>query len=144
MNILYLGYHTSYSPRYIPFWRPLPRIPSTKKWSQAGLVTYADGTQGILAVGGENERTSEFLEFGALTWKPKQSLPNDIYFGASVPFRNSLLMVGGESNDLGKVLDTIYFYDQNNEEWQLLDQRLSVKRRNLAAFMVPDSFANCF
>ena len=90
--------------------------------------------------GGDLETSSEFLNLDTLIWEPKQSLPFDIELGASVPFKDSFLIVGGDSGDY---LDTIYYYNPNTDQWELMEQMLKYEREYLAAFMVPDSYANC-
>ncbi len=84
-----------------------------------------------------------FFNLQTLTWKSKQSMPSDIAFGASVPFEDSFLIVGGYSYATAQELDTIYYYNPNTNEWELLSQHLKEMRRKFTAFMVPDTFGNC-
>ena len=117
-------------------------MPTAREKCQAGLVTYPNGDKGILVAGGYYQETSsEFLNLDTLIWEPKQSLPYDIAYGASVPFRDSFLIVGGDSSVDGG-LDTLYYYNPEIDRWELI-KTMNYERRDLAAFMVPDSFANC-
>ncbi len=75
---------------------------------QAGLVTYPDGTQGILVAGDRNsyDTSVEFLNLETLIWEPRQSLPETVFAGASVPYQDSFLVVGGYGYSY---LNTIYY-----------------------------------
>ena len=118
-------------------------MPRGMVWSQAGFVTYPDGTKGVLAAGGDEESTAYFLDMDTLVWEPLQSLPIDIHWGSSVPYRDSFLIVGGNSYDVGDYLDTVYYYNPTFDQWDLLDQRMSLPQERLAAFLVPDDYADC-
>ena len=122
-------------------WSELPKTPGGKRLCQAGYVTYPDGKQGILAAGGSSV-TAHFLDLDTLIWEPKQSLPIPIYIGASVPYQDSFLIVGGHIAGEGSDLDTIYYYNPSTDNWDLIGT-MTVGRREFAAFLVPDSFANC-
>ena len=123
-------------------WSSLPPMPTSRREFQAGLVTFPNGDKGILAVGGENVKSVEFLNLDTLIWEPKQGLPYDIYWGSSVQFQDSLLVVGGNSFEMEKHLDTVYYYDPKSDRWDLVGM-MDFERRSFAAFLVPDSFANC-
>ena len=107
---------------------------------QAGLVTYPDGTTGILVAGGFYDSSAEFLDIDRMQiWEPRASLPTYIAAGASVPYQDSFLIVGGWDNG---GIDTIYYYNPAIDNWDLLDN-LDDSRDGMAAFMVPDEYANC-
>ena len=123
-------------------WSLLPLMPTERFRCQAGFVTYPNGDKGILVAGGYNGETSaEFLNLDTLIWEPRPSLPVDIYWGASVPFQDSFLIVGGLSETEG-TLDTIYYYNPITDQWDLL-RTMNCKRDQMAAFLVPDSYSNC-
>ena len=114
-----------------------------KRYCQAGLVTYPDGTQGILVGGDYNGVTSvEFLNLETLVWEPRQNLPIDVYGGASVPYQDSFLVVGGYQYNSDEFLDTIYYYNPNVDQWDLI-ANMEYSREFSTAFLVPDSYANC-
>ncbi len=124
-------------------WSQLPSVPFSRKHCQAGLVTYPNGDKGILVGGGDlGQRSVEFLNLDTLIWEPKQSLPYDIGFGASVPFQNSFLIVGGDAQFRG-YLDTVFYYNPDLDEWELI-KTMDYTRRVFAGFMVPDLYANCY
>ena len=107
---------------------------------QAGLIINADDSRGILVAGGYNsETTAEYLNLDTLLWEPRASLPQDVHYGASVPYQDSFLIVGGNT---GSTLETIYYYNPTFDRWDLLYE-MNLGRENLAAFLVPDSYANC-
>ena len=117
-------------------------MPTRREICQAGLVTYPNGDQGILVAGGRYSETSvEFLNLDTQTWEPKQSLPYDIYYGSLVPFQDSFLIVGGYSNEMG-YLDTVFYYNPALDQWDVI-KTMDYERTLFAAYMVPDSFANC-
>ena len=122
-------------------WIPLPPMPTPRFYQQAGLVTYPDGTKGILVAGGYRETSVEFLNLDTLIWEPKQRLPKEISTAASVPYQDSFLIVGGDT--FGSRYDTIYYYNPGTDQWDLLNQTMIYERSIFAAFMVPDSYANC-
>lgn len=94
-----------------------------------------------MAGGYFSEDTSEFLDLDTLIWSPKASLPYSINSGTSVPWLDSFLIVGGDSN-VESYLDTIYYYDPTSDRWQNIGH-LDYRRRSSAAFLVPDDYANC-
>ena len=50
-----------------------------------------------------------------LSWESRSPLPHDIFLAESVPYKNSFLVVGGESVELQTFgLDTVYFYREAN------------------------------
>ena len=65
-------------------------------------------------------------------------------YGASVDYRDSLIIVGGTTS--GGQVDTVWFFnhetDPDNIRWEEVAQ-LSVPRQSLSAFMVPDDYAQC-
>ena len=81
-------------------------------------------------------------KFNTLVGQLKQSLPVDITFSASVPYKDSFIIVGGNSDFTRGNLDTIYYYNPSLDDWELLG-RMRYERSQATAFMVPDSFANC-
>ena len=120
-------------------------MPSEKSDCQAGLVTYPDGAKGVMIAGGNGayqDTSAIFLNLDTLVWEPKQDLPVDLAWGASVPYQDSFLIVGGDSDLEDDYLDTIYYYNPSLDQWELMENMI-MKRRILTAFMVPDSFANC-
>ncbi len=97
-----------------------------------------------MAAGGIDNNYVGFLDLNTLTWEPKAGMPKEIYLGASVPYQDSFLIVGGYNKfSQDDYLSSIYYYDPINDEWDRLMERLTYKRREFAAFLIPDSYANC-
>ena len=72
-------------------------------------------------------------------------MPFDVNQGASVPYKNGLLVVGGYNRDIDfyfDYLDTILYYDPDSDRWSEM-QNLKEKRELLTAFTVPDAYAMC-
>lgn len=123
-------------------WTTLPEPSIVRDRHEAGFVTYPDGSNGIMLAGGYDETSTEFLDLQTLTWEPKHSLPLDIYYAASVPFKDSFLIVGGHHYNANDYLKSIYYYNPATDKWDFL-RDMSRSREEFTAFMVPDSFANC-
>lgn len=94
-------------------------------------------------IAGGNTPLVSFLNLENLIWIPQQSLPYDIHYGASVPYGDSFLIVGGYSNGQFSYLDTIFYFNPETEIFELFDQTLSEPKDQMAAFLVPDNFALC-
>ncbi len=128
-------------------WFDLPPMPTARMQCQAALVTYPDGSQGILVAGGLDENydgleTVDFLNLKTLIWEPKQSLPVDIHRGQSVPYLDSFVIAGGVVDATSQSLDSILYYNPALDQWDQIGQMRN-PRNNFAAFLVPDSYAQC-
>ena len=125
-------------------WSVIATLPDYRRYKCiAGIVEYPDGTRGIMVSGGQNDQTSIFLNLETLEWEDKAALPYDISRVSTLPYNNSILAFGGYSNDVeGHYLDTIYFYNPEVDEWQLLSH-MKTERDYFPVFYVPDSYANC-
>lgn len=103
-------------------------------------MTYPDGSQHIVVAGGYLSDTTIIYELngslGIWTYGPNKSN----YFGASVPYKNTFLAIGGEnpySNQIYEfVADPIA-----GLEWKLRPEQLKTPKSRIAAFMVPDTYA---
>ncbi len=124
-------------------WSQLPSMTRIRDRSQAGLITDQNGNKGILAAGGDEVSSVEYLDLQTLIWEPRANLPYDISDGASVPYQDSFLIVGGFSSNSGIYLDSIQYYNPNLDRWEMLPQSLGIERNYPTAFLVPDSYANC-
>lgn len=120
-------------------------MPIPKAGVQAGYVRYPDGSHGIMVTGGTlGVKNSDFLDLDTLLWIPKASLDDDIGYGASVPFRDSFLIVGGiRVFAANNYLNTIYYYNPDSDTWIQLEKNMLRQRYKFAAFMVSDDYANC-
>lgn len=78
-------------------------------------------------------------------WGNEADLPQALERGASVPFRNSFLVVGGFKNEGAEYYsDFIYEFDPDDSNaWITRTERLTVGRYNPAAFLISDVAANC-
>jgi len=63
-------------------------------------------------------------------------------FASYTQLLDTFVVVGGDNSELGAV-DTIYKYNPITDEWDLLDQRLSLPREFSTNLAIPDSFATC-
>ena len=71
-------------------------------------------------------------------------LPKPIARAAIVPFDNSFLLTGGESDGGYTYLKDIYQYNPTNDEWIKLESELQTERSFHVALLVPQSlFPEC-
>ena len=135
-----LGGQTTFQEAYTfnGTWSNSSTLSRGRQYSQAGMVTFNNGTKMVVAAGGVNEQTTEFLNFDEDEWNFGPDLPYSIYRGASVQLNNTFLIVGGDSN--GTALDTIWKFDAEAEEWILLNEHMTTARYYTAAFLVPNDF----
>jgi len=123
-------------------WSVIATLPEYRPYQCiAGIVEYPDGTRGIMVSGGYGDPTSIFLNLETLEWEDKAPLPYDIYEVSTLPYGNSILAFGGYSYTAYN-LDTIYYYNPEVDEWQLLSH-MNKKRHLFPVLFVPDSYANC-
>lgn len=119
-------------------WEDGPVLSKGRQQSQAGLVTFNNGTKMIVAASGQYEKTTEFLPVDGEEWHFGPDLPYYIFWGASVQLEKTFLIVGGFGN--GTSLDTIWTFDIEKENWVLLEEHLKTERQLTAAFLVPDEY----
>ena len=136
-----LGGQSTYTETFIFdgfAWENGPSLSRGRWRSQAGLVTFNNGTRIIVAASGWFEPTTEFLIVGDEEWHFGPDFPYFIWSGASVQLENTFLIVGGSKD--GSYLDTIWTFDLETEEWTILNEHLTTARELAAAFLVPDDF----
>ena len=75
-----------------------------------------------------------------MTWTYGPDLPYKIYYGASVQWKETFIIVGGSSTEFIDTSDTLYVFDAEKNEWNRLNQTLNIGRIWTAALMVPDDF----
>ena len=122
-------------------------MPTPRSHVQAGLVKYSDGSEHIVVAGGYDgsfySDVTEIFHLQTQTWSTGDNLPVEIRDGASVPFEDSFLIVGGYSSNGGGYLDTIHYFNPLLQKWETRDETMKDGRYLLAAFMVPNSYSNC-
>ena len=84
--------------------------------------------------------STEILNLDTLEWSAGPALPEALGFATAVQYRNTFLIVGGSGST---ILDTIYEYDAENDDWVSRPETLAVPRDNCAAFMMPDDAVDC-
>ena len=75
-------------------------------------------------------------------WTNGPNLPIGLRWGASVPFKDTFLIVGGLDINSNQS-PYIYEYDVRNEAWIMRDERLTTARDRFTAFLIPDEVARC-
>ena len=96
-------------------------MPTPRRHVQAGLVKQTDGTRQIVVAGGRylasTSNVTEILDLQTLEWSTGDDLPDDINSGASVPFNDSFLIVGGLDADNPPV-KSIYYFNPQDQKWE--------------------------
>ena len=137
-HIFLLGgfpYHsdTHYFNQVTEDWTDGPNLVTSREQCSAGLVTFANNSQAIVVVGGRSDRNIEVMFLNENVFRMGPDLTEDVFFGASVPFGNSFLIVGANT-------DKIYTYDPDVENLVTLPQSLVTSRRITTAFMAPEHY----
>ena len=83
----------------------------------------------------------EILDLNTNTWRSGLNpLPEALYAGASIPYEDSFLAVGGTLSNPSVESDKIYKYEPDTESWTTLPKTLDVGRGFAVAMLVPDAF----
>lgn len=117
-------------------------------YAYVGLTKYPNGDMKVLVAGGFSDSTSFLTSVEVLNvkdstagWTEGTDLPVGIQIGASVPFKNTFLIVGGGFD--GGYSDLIYEYEAETDKWITRQERLNKGREKIAAFWIPDEIARC-
>ena len=126
-------------------WTELPPLLQARDQVQAGLVTKSDGQKEIIVAGGQLPSSSDSFIFNLETqeWREGPNLPYPLYSAASVPYGDTVLFVGGARGDFTNLTSTMMKYDQENEAFVILDEKMANARMLFSAFFVPDNYVNC-
>lgn len=121
-------------------WENGPFLHNGRLNSQVGRVTFMNGSIIIMVASGEFDSTTEINNLEEESqWRFGPQLPHSIMDGGSVQLANTFIIAGGFKDGF-EVLDTIWIFDTDYEEWKLLDVQLKTTRLDAAAFLVPDDF----
>ena len=117
----------------------LPALTVSRYWPQAGSVNSSK----IIVAGGSSVSSSEVIDLNDIAsgWSFTGSLPQSLGYGASVPFKDSFLIVGGFTGAQRSV--HVYEFDVFADSWITRDERMATDRQVLTAFLIPDNIARC-
>ena len=76
----------------------------------------------------------------------QEALPTDLYRPASVPYRKTLLLVGGECFSACQphsASDEILEYEPDSESWITREEKMTTGRYTFGAALVEDIIVNC-
>ena len=93
-----------------------------------------------MAAGGVDEISSDILDLSTMTWRAGPDFPEPRENGASVPFGDSFIVVGGQSGDLLTYYDDILRFDPATEDWVVMDEKIAFANDDVTAIMVPDPY----
>ena len=88
------------------------------------------------------QSTTEILDLESMQWTTPDSNVHFRALGASVPYKDTFLAVGGVFSETFTQF-SIYEFNPLTNEWVFKDN-LSNERRYLTAFLVPDEALDCF
>ena len=119
-------------------WTQGPSMLNGRRFTQAGLVTFDNGTKVVIVTGGQGLQSTEVLNLEEGAWSYGVEFPHEIYWGNVVQLENTFIIVGG--HDGSKIMDTMWKYDTNVDDWILMPEKLSQPKEWMATFLVPDSY----
>ena len=108
-----------------------------------------DGSRYIIVTGGSGGvelNSTEVLNLDDTQqgWVRGPDLPTTLYLGASVPFGDTFLIVGGRDKIVHSMeMDTIFQFDGESFNWIQREEKLVMPRYGFAAFLVPQQVARC-
>ena len=97
----------------------------------------------VVAAGGFDNDRVQIYDPDMNDWEFGPLMPIDIRYGAVIQFNNTFMIVGGDCVSQSRTLTEIYEYEPDTETWLLRPEELSIPRAHTAAFLVPNSYANC-
>ena len=110
-----------------------------------GQVVKADGTKEVVVTGGYRDPTTTYIyNVDSGEWRQGPDFPIDLYHGASAPYGNTFLAVGGYSSSTYERSPLIYLFEPDEEAWLLQPHVLTTPRYGLAAILVPPGYVECF
>ena len=107
-----------------------------------GRVVRADGEVEIVIIGGDKDSSSQIFNLNSMSWRDGNDLDIELWSGASVPYGDTFLLVGGFSEPARREVDTIYKYDVVSDRIFPIGT-LNMARRYHTAVFVPDNFVDC-
>ena len=107
---------------------------------QAGLIRNANGSTGIVVVGGPQEKSSEIFWMDEQKWSNGPDLPHVLYNGGIVQWKDTFILVGGQ-NDTNHLQDDLWMFDVEEQSWKVMNEKLTMDKTGLnVALLVPDSY----
>eukprot|EP00095_Tigriopus_kingsejongensis_P007241 maker-scaffold435_size171904-snap-gene-0.24 protein:Tk07241 transcript:maker-scaffold435_size171904-snap-gene-0.24-mRNA-1 annotation:"hypothetical protein" len=121
-------------------WTAQASLEQSRSWAFCGPVSDPDTgeVQEIIVAGGSYRKealnSSEVFHLASGTWRQGPALSHSLHSGASVPFEDSFLLVGG--TDGYNPVDSIQTYDREEGEFVPLAATLSRPRQDHVAVLV--------
>ena len=87
--------------------------------------------------------STEIYEFATGFWRPGPEVPLGVANGASVQFRGTFLLVGGQDlvqNPMGSVIE---FVPRPDEKWEYLNDTLTTMRAGAVGIMMHEDTVTC-
>jgi len=86
---------------------------------------------------------SVIFSFDSKAWRLGPPANGIFDYVESVQLEDTFVVIGGSASELPYAVDTIYKFNTESYEFDLLEQRLSRARMYTTAIAVPDDFAIC-
>ena len=122
----------------------LPNSLEKRIFTQAGLVTFENGTKLVIVAGSYDGKTAEAFDLHQEKWTsaiPDLPVSFQLNEASSLPFGDSFIMVGGRIDDGAQ--KKIITYDTTKENWTVMEEETDVERFAFVAFFVPDDYVTC-
>lgn len=112
-------------------------------YSGCGVVSAGDGSRELVVAGGghTHQSSSEVYNFDRGSWVEGPSLPEAIDRTDSLPYADTFLLVGGESQGIKST--SIVKYDPEAREFVTLAQTLPSGRSHVGLVLVDKAAVNC-
>jgi hypothetical protein len=133
-------------------WTEGPELKNKRRYHSCGKIRRDKDSQemSIIVAGGSDGFFSylssvEILDEGSNEWQTGPELPFAIGFSQMVEDQNGgVVLIGGYSSSVG-ILDTLYQLPHGGQDavWTKMEQKMTTRRREHTAFMVPDNIVDC-
>ncbi len=148
-SIRYFGVENSFG-----FWQPEPFLSKGRAASACGIISDTmDSTTFYVVIAGsekydlvEEGQGTEFMKIGDNYFQTGPRLPFQMMNAASVTDGDTLLILGGSSDDIGYThLSAMVVFKCQNKicKWTQLDQELNSRRKSFVTMLIPDNLLEC-
>ena len=127
-------------------WIELPNTIEARKITQAGLVTFQNGSQIVILAAGQGTWTAEYFDLEQQVWSsnlPDLPISLELYSGSTVQYENTFLIAGGWDSGNEYYQKTIIKFDPEIADWVYLDEELKEARTLFPSFLLPEYYFDC-
>ncbi len=119
----------------------MPNPIQSAAFFQSGLINHNDEQKSIVMVGGTNCKSTIVFDSKTRSWSKKADLPFVIYGGATLPYKDSFIIIGGYQYKNSAGLEkSILYYNPLLDKWEVLEEEMRSARVYFTAFYVPNDY----